>query len=67
MKELQMDVLYSEYVLVWDGVRMPMHKIQNGKGKDLNWMDQEDPDAVKEQSIWISRILDANYEKDNFE
>ena len=36
MKELQMDVLYSEYVLVWDGVRMPMHKIQNGKGKDLN-------------------------------
>ena len=30
-------------------------------------MDQEDPEAVKEQSIRISRILDANYEKANFE
>ena len=30
-------------------------------------MDQEDPQAVKEKSIQISRILDANYEKANFE
>ena len=67
MKELQMDVLYSEYVLVWDGIRMPMHKTQNGKWTDLNLMDQEDPEAVKEQYIRIGRILDANYEKANFE
>ena len=54
-------------MLVWDGVRIPMHKIQNGKGKNLNLMDQEDPEAVKEQSIRIGIILDANYEKANFE
>ena len=27
MKELQMDVPYSEYVVVWYGVRPPMQKI----------------------------------------
>ena len=66
IKELQMDVLYSEYVVVWDGVRLPMQKIKNGKWTDLSLMDHEDPEAIKEQSIWISRILYSNYEKTNF-
>ena len=46
--KLQMDVLYSEYVVVWDGIRLPMQKIQNLKWTDLNLMDQEDPAATKE-------------------
>ena len=62
-----MDVLYSEDVVVWGGTRLPMHKIQNGKWKDLNPMDKEDPEAIKEHSIRLGRILDANYEKADLE
>ena len=46
-----MDDLCSEDVVIWDGVRLPMQKIQNGKLTDLNLMDQEDPEAIKEKSI----------------
>ena len=42
MKELQMDVLYSEYVLVWEIVGLSMQKIHNVKCTDLNWTYQED-------------------------
>ena len=63
MKELHMDVLYSEDVVVWDGVRPTIQKIQNGKWKDLNLMDQEDLDIIKEQFIRLGRILDDNYKK----
>ena len=58
-----MDVLYSEDVVVWDGVRLPMQKIQNGKWMDLNLMDQEYPESIKYQSIQLGRILDANLGK----
>ena len=58
-----MDVLYSEDVVVWDGVRLTMQKIQNGKWTDLNLMDQEDPESTKEKSIQIGIIIDANYKK----
>ena len=61
MKELQMDVLYSEDVLVWDSIRLPMQKIQNGKWTDLDLMYQEDPEAIKEHSIRLGRIIDYNY------
>ena len=30
-------------------------------------MDQEYPEAIKEQYIWLSRILDANWEEANLE
>ena len=40
IKYLQMDVLYSEDAVVWDGVRLIMQKIYNGKCTDLNLMDQ---------------------------
>ena len=56
-----MDVLYSEDVVLWDGVRLTMQKIKNGKWTDLNLMDQEDPEAIKEQYIRLGRILDVNY------
>ena len=63
MEELQIDVLYSEDVVVLDGIIMPMQKIQNGRWPDLNLMNQEDPEANKEHSIWLRRIFDANYKK----
>ena len=62
-----MNVLYSEDAVVWDGVRLPMQKIQNGKLMDLNLMDQEDPEAIKEQSMRLGRKIDANYEKSDLE
>ena len=62
-----MDDLCSEDVVIWDGVRLPMQKIKNGKLTDLNLMDQEDPEAIKEKSIQLDRILDANYEEDYLE
>ena len=55
-----MDVIYSEYVAVQDGVILTMQKIQNGKWMDLNLMDQEYPEATKEKPIWLGRLLDAN-------
>ena len=67
MKELQMDVLYSLDVVVWGGVTLPMQKIPNGKWTDLNLMDQEDPEAIKEHYIRLGRIIDANYEKADLE
>ena len=58
-----MDVLFSEDVVVWEGVRLPMQKIQNGKWTDLSLMDHGDPEAIKEHSMRLGRILDANYKK----
>ena len=55
-----MGVLYSEDVLVWNCVILSMQKIQNVKWMDLNSMDQDDPEAIKEQSIRLVRILNAN-------
>ena len=60
-----MDVLYLEDVVVWDGIRLPMQKTQNGKWTDLNLMDQEDTEAIKGHAIRLGRILDGNYEKDD--
>ena len=34
---------YWEYIVLCDGVRLSMQKIQNGKWKDFNLIDQEDP------------------------
>ena len=67
MKYLQMYILYSEHVVVWDGVRLIMQKIQNLKCTDIKLMDQEDPDANKEQPMRNGRILHANYEQVDLE
>ena len=66
-KELEMDVLYSEYVVVWDGVRLPMQKTQNGKWTKLNLIYQEYPESIKEQYIRLGRILNANNKKADLE
>ena len=65
MKELQMDVIYSEVVVVWDNVRLTMQKIQNGKWTDFNLMDKEDTEAIQEKPTQLGRITDTNYEKDD--
>ena len=67
MKELQMDVIYSENVVVWDGVILPMQKIHNVKCIELKSMDQEDEEAIKKQSIRLGRINNANYKNNGLE
>ena len=67
MKWLQISVLYSEYVVVWDGIRLPMQKNQNGKCTDLNLMYQDDPEAIKDKFMWLGKILDANYKRADLE
>ena len=42
-----------------------MQKKQNEKWSELNIMDQEDPQSVKEQSIRFSIIINMNYKKAN--
>jgi hypothetical protein len=66
MKELNMDVLYSQDVVTWDGIKLPMQKIQDSKWKDLNLLD-DDPEAVKVQSKRLQRILDNTYAKANLD
>ena len=61
MKEFKMDILYLEDVVIWDCVRLPMQKIQNGKWTDLNSMNEKYPEAIKEQSIRLGKILYSNY------
>ena len=67
MEKFQMDVLYLEDVVVRDDVQMPMQKIQNGNLTDLNLMDQDNPEAIKEQYKQIRIIIDANYKKADLE
>ena len=64
---MQIDAFYSEDVVVWDGVRLPMHKTQNEKWTDLDLIYKEYPEAIKEHSIWLGRILDDNYKKADLE
>ena len=64
---MQIDAFYSEDVVVWDGVRLPMHKTQNGKWTDLDLIYKEYPEAIKEHSIQIGRLLDTNYKKSDLE
>ena len=44
-----------------------MQKIQNGKWTDPNLMDQEYLETIKEKSIRIGRILNANYQNSESE
>ena len=62
-----MDVLYSEYVVVWGSIRLPKKKIQNGRWTYLNLIYQEDPEVIKEQPTRIVRILYINDITDDLE
>ena len=62
-----MDVLYSEYVVVWGSIRLPKKKIQNGRWTYLNLIYQEDPGVIKEQPTRLVRILYINDITDDLE
>ena len=71
MKVLRMDVLYSENVIVWDDLRLPMQEIKSSLSSvsDFNALvqDHAEPEAVKEQMDRLHRILDANYDTPDLE
>ena len=55
-----MDILYSDSVVTWDELRLPMHEVQ-AKG---NWHDfnalveaQEESESVKDSISRLTRIL----------
>ena len=64
---MQTEVLHSKDAVVRDSVRLTMQKIQNGKWTDPNLMDQEYLETIKEKSIRIGRILNANYQNSELE
>ena len=40
-------------------------KFQNIKWADLNLVDQDNPEPIKEQSKQLGMIIDTNYKKDD--
>ena len=68
MRALKIDVLYSEGVVIWDDLRLPMQEVKN-KIIDFNALleDASESDAVKQQMSRLTQILDANYEKPDLE
>jgi hypothetical protein len=65
MRKLKMDVLYSDNVVTWDELRLPMHEVEaNGKWHDFNALveDQAESESVKDSMSRLTRILDANYD-----
>ena len=71
MKVLRMDVLYSENVIVWDELHLPMQEIKSSLNNVSNFNalveDHVEPEAVKKQMDRLHRILDANYSTPNLE
>jgi hypothetical protein len=65
MRKLKMDVLYSDNVVTWDELKLPMHKVQaKGNWHDFNALveDQAESESVKDSISRLTRILDANYD-----
>ena len=65
MKNINMDVLYSDSVVTWKELNLPMHKVQaNGKWHDFNELvdNHEESESVKDSMSRLTRILDANYD-----
>ena len=65
MRKLKMDVLYSDNVVTWDELRLPMHKVKaKGKWHNFNALveDQAESESVKDSMSRLTRILDANYD-----
>jgi hypothetical protein len=71
MKILGIDILFSEGMMTWDHIKVPMvdfMTFQNSKGqKEVNMLytDQEESPAVHHMSNRATKILDANYQKAN--
>ena len=70
IRKLKMDVLYSDNVVTWDKLRLPMHKVKaNGEWHDFNALveDQAESESVKDSMSRLTRILDANYDTPDLE
>jgi len=66
LKKLKMDVLYSDNIVQWDNLKLPMQEVNiTEKWIDFNAIieDRAESDSVKEQMNRLKRILDANYDK----
>ena len=69
MKILGIDLLFSEGMMTWDHLKVPMvdfRTVQKSSGhKEVNvlYTDQEESPAVHHMSNRATRILDANYQK----
>ena len=65
MRKLKMDVLYSEEVIVWDKLRLPMQEVKSQLAHDLNAIIEEtsESSSVKQQMNRLHRMLDAIYGK----
>jgi hypothetical protein len=65
MRKLKMDVLYSDNVVTWDELKLPMHEVSaTGKWHDFNALveDHAESESVKDSMTRLTRILDANYD-----
>ena len=70
MRKLKIDVLYTENIVKWDELRLPMHEVKaNGEGHDFNALveDQAESESVKDSMSRLTRILDANYDTPDLE
>ena len=70
MRELKMDVLYSDNVVIWDELKLPMHEVKaNGTWHDFNALveDHAESESVKDSMTRLTRILDANYDTPDLE
>lgn len=66
LKKLKMDVLYSDNIVQWDDLKLPMQQVNiKEQWIDFNAIieDRAESDSVKEQMNRLKRILDANYDK----
>ena len=66
MKTIGLDLLFSEGVMTWDDVRVPMKDfstIKKPTEKEANvlYTDLEESQVVQNMSSRTTRILDANY------
>ena len=70
MRKLKMDILYTENIVKWDELRLPMHKVKaNGEWHDFNALvkDQAESESVKDLMSRLTQILDANYDTPDLE
>ncbi len=70
MRELKMDVIYSDNIVTWDDLKLPMQQVkQNGSWIDMEALfeDTTESEPVKSSMKRLHRILDANYETPDLE
>ena len=65
MRKIKMNVLYSDNVVTWDELKLPMHEVSaTGKWHNFNALveDHAESESVEDSMSRLTRILDANYD-----